>query len=121
MHDLTHEQSSFDWFGEFQSLIKMPLSMVKEFTDIFISRGYIKAPRSLKFCEEFRECAELLVLSALYCLGNGNLFRQCRSMCNISVSEIQLFFFRFLGVMIDMKDMFFTLQRCEVASDEQVL
>jgi len=82
----------------------MPLSKVNELMDIFISWGYIEVPRSLKFREEFREHAELLVLSALYHLGNGNLFRQCRSMCNISVSEIHLFFFDFLAAMVDMKD-----------------
>ncbi len=82
----------------------MPLSHVKELTDIFISRGYIEVPRSLKFREEFRECADLLVMLALYCLGNGKPFRQCRFMCNISVSEIHLFFFDFLTVMVDMKD-----------------
>jgi hypothetical protein len=43
----------------------MPLSKVEELTDIFISRGYIEVPRSLKFREEFRERAELLVMSAL--------------------------------------------------------
>jgi hypothetical protein len=47
----------------------MPLSKVEELTDIFISRGYIKVPRSLNFREEFRERAELLVMSALYRVG----------------------------------------------------
>ena len=102
--DLTQELSTFDRFGEFRSLFQMPLSKVKELMDTFISWGYIEVPRSLKFCEEFRERAELLVMSALYHLGNGNLFRQCWSMCNISVSEIHLFFFCFLSAMVDMKD-----------------
>ena len=89
--DLTHELSTSDRYGEFRSLFRMPLSKVEELTDIFISRGYIEVPRSLKFCEEFRERAELLVMLALYCLGNGKPFRQCRSQCNISVSEIPFF------------------------------
>jgi len=109
--DLTHELSTSDRYGEFRSLFRMPLSKVKELTDIFISRGYIEVPRSLKFREEFRECAELLVMLALYRLGNGKPFRQCRSQCNISVFEIRLFFFDFLAVMIDMKDEYVFLPR----------
>jgi hypothetical protein len=114
MRDLTHELSTSDRFGEFRSLFRMPLSKVEELTDIFISRGYIEVPRSLKFREEFREHAELLVMSALYRLGNGNSFRQCWLMCNISVSEICLFFFDFLAVMVDMKDEYIFLP-CNVA------
>jgi hypothetical protein len=109
--DLTHELSTSDRFREFRSLFRMPLSKVEELTDIFISRGYIEVHRSLKFREEFREHAELLVMSALYCLGNGKPFRQCRSMCNISVSEIRLFFFDFLAAMVDMKDEYEFLPR----------
>jgi hypothetical protein len=104
MRDLTHELSTSDRYGEFRSLFQMPLSKVEELMDIFISRGYIELPRSLKFREEFREHAELLVMSALYHLGNDKPFRQCRSMCYISVSEIRLFFFDFLAAMVDMKD-----------------
>ena len=85
--------------------------MVEELTDIFISWGYIEVPRSLKFREEFRERAELLVMSALYRLGNGKPFCQCRSQCNISVSEIRLFFFDFLAAMVDMKDEYVFLPR----------
>ena len=82
----------------------MPLSKVEELTDIFISWGYIEVPRSLNFREEFREHTELLIMSTLYCLGNGNSFHQCRLIRNISVSEICLFFFDFLAAMVNMKD-----------------
>ncbi len=102
--DLTHELSSSDRFGEFRSLFRMQLTKVEELTDLLISRDYIKTPRSLKFREEFRERSELLVLSALFRLGNGNSFRQCRSNTYISVSEIRKFFFIFLDAMVDMKD-----------------
>ena len=84
-------------------LFQMPLSKVEELTDIFISWGYIEVPISLKFCEEFCERAELLIMLALYCLGNGNSFRQCWSICNISVSKIDLIFFDFLAAMVNMK------------------
>ncbi len=50
-------------------------------------------------------------MSALYRLGNGNLIRQCRSMCHISVSEIRLFLVDFLDVMVDMKDEYDFLPR----------
>jgi len=89
----------------------MPLSKVKELTDIFISRGYIEVPRSLKVRKEFREHAELLVMLVLYCLGNGKLFCQCWSQCNISISKICLFFFDFLAAMVDMKDEYVFLPR----------
>jgi hypothetical protein len=105
-----------DRFGEFQSLFRMPLAKIEELTDILISRGYIKVPRSYRFREEFREHSELLMMSALYRLGNGNLFHQLRSMCHISISEMHLFFFDFVNVMVEMKDEFFfcleTLQNC---------
>jgi hypothetical protein len=109
--DLTHELSTSDRYGEFRSLFRMPLSKVEELTDIFISRGYIEVPRSLNFREEFRERAELLVMSALYRLGNGKPFRQCRSQWNISISEIRLFFLDFLAAMVDMKDEYVFLPR----------
>ena len=109
--DLTHELSTSDRFGEFRSLFRMPLSKVEELTDIFIFWEYIKVPRSLKFCEEFCKCAELLIMSALYRLGNGSSFRQCRSMCNISISDIRLFFFDFLAAMVGMKDEYVFLPR----------
>ncbi len=89
----------------------MPLSKVKELTDILINRGYIKVPRSLRFCKEFHEHSELLVMLALYRLGNGNLFRQLRSMCHISVSEIRKFFSNFLDAMVEMKDEYIYLPR----------
>ncbi len=94
----------------------MPLSKVEELTDILINRGYIKVPRSLKFREEFRERSELLVMSALYRLGNGNSFRQLRSMCHISVSEACKFFSDFLDEMVGMKDEYIYLPRNVVES-----
>jgi hypothetical protein len=82
----------------------MPLSKVEELADILINRGYIKVPRLLRFWEKFHECSELLVMLALYPLGNGNSFRQLWSMCHISVSEARKFFSNFLDVMVEMKD-----------------
>ena len=89
----------------------MPLVKVEELTDILVNRGYIKVPRSHRFRAEFRERSELLVMAALYRLGNGNSFRQLRSMCHISVSEIRLFFFEFVNVMVEMKDEYIFLPR----------
>ncbi len=109
--DLTHELSSSDRYGDFRSLFWMKLEKVEELTDILISRGYIEQPRTLKFWEEFRERSELLVLSALFRLGNGNLFRQCRSNTYISVSEIRKFFFIFLDAIVDMKDEYVYMPR----------
>jgi hypothetical protein len=102
--DLTHQLSSSDHFGEFRSLFRIALSKVEALTDIFINQGYIQEPRLLKFQEEFREPAELFVMSVLYRLGTDNSFCTCQSLCNISVSKIRLFFFVFIGAMVDMKE-----------------
>ena len=109
--DLTHELSASDRFGEFRSLFRMPLAKVEELTDILISRGYIRAPRSHRFRVEFRERSELLVMSALYRLGTGIPFRQLRSMCHISASEARLFYADFLNAMVEMKDEYIYLPR----------
>ncbi len=92
-------------------LFRMPLAKIEELTDILISWGYIKVPRSQRFQEEFRERSELLMMSALYRLGNGNSFRQLRSMCHISISEMSLFFFDFVNAMVEMKDEYIFLPR----------
>jgi hypothetical protein len=109
--NLTHELSSSDCFGEFRLLFWMQLLKVEELTDILINRGYIETPRSLKFREEFREQSELFVMSALYRLGNGNSFHQCRTMTHISVSKIRKFFFIFTNAIVDMKDDYVYLPR----------
>ena len=109
--DLTHELSSSDRFGEFRSLFRMRLDKVEELTTILIDRGYIKEPRSLQFRAEFRERSELLVMTALFRLGSGNSFRQCRSNTYISVSEIRKFFIVFLDAIVDMRDEYVHLPR----------
>ena len=43
-------------------------------------------------------------MTALFCLGSGNSFRQCRSNTYISVSEIRKFFIVFLDAIVDMRD-----------------
>ena len=70
----------------------MKLEKVEELTNILVERDFITVPRSLKFRHEFRERSELLVLTALFRLENGNSYRQCRSNTYISVSEIRKFF-----------------------------
>ncbi len=67
--ELTHELSSSDRFGEFPSLFRMKLEKVEELTNILVERDFITVPRSLKFCHEFRERSELLVLTALSAWG----------------------------------------------------
>ena len=109
--DLHRELSRSDRFGEFRSLFRMNLDKMEELTDIFIRRGYIQQPRTLKFREEFRERSELFILTALFRLGNGNSFRQCRSNTYISVSEIKKFFMIFLDAIVEMKDEFVYLPR----------
>jgi hypothetical protein len=92
--DLTHELPSSDRFGKFRSsLFWMKLEKVEELTNILIERGYIVELQSLQFHAEFCEHSELLVLTALFRMGSGNFFCQCRSNTYISVSEIRKFFY----------------------------
>jgi hypothetical protein len=109
--DLTHELSSSDRYGEFRSLFRMNLKKVEDLTTLLIDRGYIIYPRSLKFRDEFRERSELLVMTALFRLGNGTSFRQCRSNTYISVSEIRKFFNIFLDAIVSMRDEYVHLPR----------
>ena len=102
--DLTHELSTSDRFGEFRNWFRMPLSKIEELTDIFINREYIKPARSLRYRAEFRERSELFIMTALYRLGTGASFRTCPALCNISISEVRLFFDTFLHAMHEMRD-----------------
>ena len=72
--DMTHELSTSDRFGEFRNWFRMPLSKIEELTDIFINREYIKPARSLFRRAEFRERAELFIMTVLYRLGTGASF-----------------------------------------------
>jgi hypothetical protein len=72
--DLTHELSTLDRFGEFRNWFRMTLSKIKELTDTFINREYIKPARLLMYRAEFRERSELFIMTALYRLGTGASF-----------------------------------------------
>ena len=111
IRDLTHELSSSDRFGEFRHFFRMPLSKVEELTEKLITRGYVRYPRTRCRQAEFRERTELLVMSSLYLLGTGAAFRACRSLCSISTSEVQKFFYVFLDAIVDMKDEYVYMPR----------
>ena len=72
--EMTHELSSSDRYGDFRHYIRMPLFKVEELTSLLIQWGYINQPRSYFRQQEYRERAEILVMFALYTLGNGALF-----------------------------------------------
>jgi hypothetical protein len=108
--DLTHELLASDKFGEFCNWFRMPLSKVEELTDIFINRGYLKPARSLLRRSEFRERSELFN-TALYRLGTGVSFRTCQALCNISTSEVFLFFDTFLHTMHEMWEEYISMPR----------
>ena len=103
---MTHELSTTDRFGEFCNWFRMRLSKIKELTDIFINREYIKPARSLMFQAEFRKRLELFIMNALYRLGTGSSFRTCCALCKISTSKVCLFFDAFLHVMHEMREEF---------------
>jgi hypothetical protein len=109
VRDLTHELSSLDRFLEFRDFFCMPLTKVKELANVFIRHGYLRMPRSLSWCAEFHERAELLILAALHILGKGASFICCRTLTHISTSEVRKFFFDFLDAIVDMKDEFIFL------------
>jgi hypothetical protein len=71
---------------------------------MFINHEYIKPARSLMYRAEFRERSELFIMTALYRLGTGASFRTCRALCNISTSEVHLFFDTFPHAMHEMRD-----------------
>ena len=87
----------------------MPLSKVEDLTNILIDRGYIIPPRTYQRCAVFRECLELLVMSALYLLGTGAAFCSCKPLCGISTSEVQKVFYTFIEALVDMKDEYICL------------
>jgi hypothetical protein len=58
---------------------------------------------------EFRERAELLVMSSLYILGKGAAFHSCKALCNISTLQVHKFFFKFLDVFLDMHEEYIKL------------
>jgi hypothetical protein len=111
MQDLTHELLSSDWFEKFQNWFQMPLLKVEELTDIFINCGYIQPVRLLMYRGEFCEWSELFIMSALYCLGTGNLFCTCQALCYISVLHLRNFFYTFLDVIVEMQDEFIDLPK----------
>jgi hypothetical protein len=52
----------------------MPLEKVEQLVDLFIEWGYIPEPKRPMHKLEYRERAELLVMSSLYLLGRGTAF-----------------------------------------------
>ena len=120
---MTHELSTSDRFGEFRNWFQMPLWKIKELTDIFINLEYVKPARSLMYRAEFRERSELFIMTALCHLGTGESFRTCGALCNISTSEVHLFFDTFLHVMHEMREefMFMPTNIMELRRNFQIL
>jgi hypothetical protein len=104
-----HELSSSDWFGKFWNWFQMPMSKIKELTDIFINCGYLQPARSLMLSAEFHEQSELFIMSAFYHLGSGNLFCTFQAMCHISVLHTCKFFYTYLDAMVEMQDEYIKL------------
>ena len=82
----------------------MPLSKVEDLTNILIDCGYIIPSRSHRHRAAFRECSELLVMSALYILGSGATFRSCKPICGISTLEVKMYFYIFIEALVYMKE-----------------
>ena len=91
-HEMTHELSSSDRYGNFCHYFRMPLFKVGELASFLIWRGYINHPPLYFQQQEYRERAEILVMSALFTLGNSALFCSLRAQMNISISECRKFF-----------------------------
>jgi hypothetical protein len=109
--EMTQELSSSDRYGNFRHYFRMPLFKVEELTTLLIRRGYIDQPRSYFRQREYRERADILVMSVLHTLGNGASFRSLRAQTNISISKCRKLFLRFIDAMVDMKDDFIYMPR----------
>jgi hypothetical protein len=109
--EMTQELSSSDRYGDFRHYFRMPLFKVEELTTLLIRQGYIDQPRSYFRQREYRERADILVMSVLHTLGNGASFRSLRAQTNISISKCRKLFLRFIDAMVDMKDDFIYLPR----------
>jgi hypothetical protein len=89
----------------------MPLSKVEELTTLLVSRGCIREPRTHWQKQEFRDCAKLLVMSALYILAHGASFRSLRPLCHMSKSECTNFFHVFLNEVYNMRNEFICMPK----------
>ena len=103
--------SSSDRDGEFCHFFRMPLSKVEELTTKLVLRGCVREPRTHWRKQEFRDRAELLVMSALYILAHGASFRSLRPLCHISKSECTIFFHVFIDEMNNMRDEFISMPK----------
>ena len=88
----------------------MPLFKVEELTSLLIQWGYIDQLWSYFRQQEYRNRAAILVMSALFMLGNRASFCSLRSQINISMSASNVFL-HFIDAMVDMKDEFIYLPR----------
>jgi hypothetical protein len=96
VRELMSKVSMSDRYGKFCHWFRMPLGKIELLVDLFIRWGYIPEQKRTMHKLEYRERAELLVMSSLYLLGRGAVFCSCRALCYISVLKIQKFFFAFL-------------------------
>jgi hypothetical protein len=101
--------ANLDRFREFRHWICMPFEKIEVLTNILINWGYIDPPRSHCCRAEFCKHSELLVMLALYLLGTSAGFCSCRALCHISISEVRLFYYRFIDAMVDTKDEYISL------------
>ena len=88
----------------------MPLFKVEELTSLLIQWGYIDQLWSYFRQQEYRNRAAILVMSALFMLGNRASFCSLRSQINISMSASNVFL-HYIDAMVDMKDEFIYLPR----------
>jgi hypothetical protein len=106
IRETTHMLSSSNPDGKFCHWFRMPLSKVEELTTKLVLRGCVREPRTHWQKQEFRDCAELLVMSALYILVHGASFHSLRPLCHMSKSECTIFFHVFIDEMYNMRNEF---------------
>ena len=95
--DRTYEES-LDKHSGFRSHFRVPLVLVDELTDLFITRGWIvpmKRQRNNPY--SFRIRTQLLIMASLEHLGTRKPFRQFKVVTSLSATEHQKFTKKFIS------------------------
>ena len=96
--------SSHDWYGEFQSLFRMPLKKIDDLVSLYIESNWVRQTKHCKSEEEMFIKLELRILGVLKVLGHNAPFRTLKSDTNISDKKHRTFFTGFIHHMFSVRD-----------------
>ena len=92
----THRLGTEDRFGQFRAWFRLPLHMVEDIADQFITDGYLHETRRIRGHSIIWTKAELIVLACLNVLAHGTPFRCLTLNTHISASDHRLYFLKFV-------------------------